>query len=72
MTSGIDTHASTVIKSSITLSGIIHMIVTYKNAEILLYKNRLKGRTQMAKVSLITTAANVQEGDKEYNICKEL
>jgi hypothetical protein len=45
MTSGIDRDASIVIKSS-----IIHMLPIYENAKILLYKNRLKRRTQMVKV----------------------
>jgi hypothetical protein len=48
------------------------MLATYKNAEILLYKNRLKGSTQTVKASLSTRAENVQEGDKEYNISKDL
>jgi hypothetical protein len=64
MASGIDTDDSIVIKSSITLPSTIHMLATYINAEILLYKNRLKGRKLMVKVSLSITVENVQEGDK--------
>jgi hypothetical protein len=72
VTSGISKDAGTVMKYSTDISSIVHMPITFKNAEILLYKNRQKEIAEGQSKPKYHCGKCVNRQKKKHDKCKEL